>query len=186
VKRLSKTLQFDSQISNIEKVNPLFSSCNVRVLYTGVNRNNSSLTKDVVENAIPTIYNIPIVGEFIETKEDFGGHGGKIEISDKGIKFIKTTVPYGIVPESAKVYWEDVEENDGTIHTYMNIEGALLWTGRYEEAAKVIDEGRPQSMEIEVIDGAFTKDKVYEIKDMVFSALCILGEDVEHVLNQLI
>jgi hypothetical protein len=148
-------------------------------MYAGINRNNSNISKDVVDKAIPTIYNIPIVGEFIENKDDFGGHGGKIEISDQGVKFIKTTVPYGIVPESANVYWEDVEENDGKIRTYLNIEGALLWTGRYEEASKVIEEGRPQSMEIEVNDGEFTKDKVYEIKDMVFSALCILGEDVE-------
>jgi hypothetical protein len=151
----------------------------VRVLYTGVNRNNSSISEQVVENALPTIHNIPIVGEFIEAKDDFGGHGGKIEISDQGVKFIKTTVPYGIVPESANVYWEDVTESDGTARKYLNIEGALLWTGRYEEAAKVIEEGRPQSMEIEVTDGEFTKDKIYEIKDMVFSALCILGEDVE-------
>jgi hypothetical protein len=179
VKRLSRTLQFDSQITDIEKVNPLFSSCNVRVLYTGLNRNNSIISKDVVDNALGSIYNIPIVGEFIEAKDDFGGHGGKIEISDQGIKFIKTTVPYGIVPESANIYWEDVTESDGTVHNYLNIEGALLWTGRYEEASKVIEEGRPQSMEIEVMDGEFTKDKKYEIKDMVFSALAILGEDVE-------
>lgn len=174
-----KTLQFDSQISNIEKMNPLFSTCNVRVLYTGVNRNGSSISQDVVDKSLYSIYNLPIVGEFIENKDDFGGHGGKIEITDSEVKYIRTTIPYGTVPESAKVYWEDVEENNGTINKYLNIEGALLWTGRYQEALKVIEEGRPQSMEIEVNDGIYNQNKIYEITDMVFSALCILGEDVE-------
>lgn len=173
------TIQFDSSISNIKKVNPLFSSCSVRVMYTGVNRNNSSISQEVVEKSLDTIYNIPIVGEFIESKDDFGGHGGKIEITDSEVKFIKTTVPYGIIPESANVYWEDVKELDGSIHKYLNVEGALLWTGRYQEALKAIEEGRPQSMEIEVNSGKFNKNKVYEIEDMIFSALCILGEDVE-------
>jgi hypothetical protein len=148
-------------------------------MYTGINRNGSSISKDVVDRSIDTIYNIPIIGEFIENKDDFGTHGGKVEISDQGVKFIKTTVPFGVVPSTANIYWEDVEENDGTINNYLNIEGAILWTGRYEEASKVIEEGRPQSMEIEVVDGTFNKDEVFEIQDMVFSALCILGTDVE-------
>ncbi len=66
---VQKTEQFTANFVDIEYVNPLFSKCKVKVLYTGDNRNNSSFTKDVVESALPSIYNIPIVGEFVEKQK---------------------------------------------------------------------------------------------------------------------
>lgn len=169
------TMQFEAKITDVEPVNPLFSRCKIYVMYTGANRNGSYISKETVEKALPTIYNIPIIGEFSEAIDDFKGHGGKIEISDDGVKFIKTTKPYGVVPESAVASWETVDGQE-----YLVLEGCYLWTGRYEEANKVIEEGKGQSMEIEIVDGAFNKaTNVYEIKEMIFSALCILGDDVE-------
>ena len=47
--------------------------------------------------------------------DNFGGHGGKLEISDKGIKYVETTKPYGVVPESAEIAWEAVTEESGTV-----------------------------------------------------------------------
>jgi len=175
---VQKTEQFTANFVDIEYVNPLFSKCKVKVLYTGDNRNNSSFTKDVVESALPSIYNIPIVGEFVEKQEDFGGHGGKIEISDDEIKFVQTTKPYGVVPESAEVYWETHEDN-GVEHEYLIVDGCYLWTGRYEEAQSVIENGKGQSMEIEVSSGDFNNDDVFEITSFNFSALCILGDETE-------
>lgn len=172
------THQFTAEFTDIQAVNPLFSKCKVKVMYTGDNRNNSSFTKNVVENAIPSIFNIPIIGEFIENVEDFGGHGGKIEITDKEIKMVQTTKPYGVVPESADVYWETVTEN-GEEHDYLVVDGCYLWTGRYDEAQSVIENGKGQSMEIEINSGDFNENSVFEVKDFTFSALCILGDEVE-------
>jgi len=175
---VQKTEQFTANFVDIEYVNPLFSKCKVKVLYTGDNRNNSSFTKDVIETALPSIFNIPIVGEFVEQQEDFGGHGGKIEISEDEIKFVQTTKPYGVVPESAEVYWETFEDN-GVEHEYLVVDGCYLWTGRYEEAQSVIENGKGQSMEIEVESGEFNNNDVFEITSFNFSALCILGDEVE-------
>ena len=166
------------QISDVEKINPLFSKAKIRVLYTGLNRNNTYFSKEAVEKAIPSIYNIPIVGEFLENADNFGGHGGKIEISDDDIKWIQTTKPYGVVAESAEIYWETVQENDGSEHEYLVIDGAYLWSGRYEELNDVVAQSYEQSMESKVQKGDFAKGdgaEAFKIDYFLVSALCILG-----------
>jgi hypothetical protein len=179
---VDKVVRFEVNIDEVEKINPLFSKAKIKVLYTGINRNQTHFSKSAVESALPSIFNIPIVGEYLESKENFGGHGGKIEITDQGIEWIQTTKPYGVVPESASTYWENVTESDGTINEYLVIDGAYLWTGRYDELEDLLNQSYGQSMEIEVQDGDFAVIdgvKTFDIKDFVFSALCILGVDKE-------
>jgi hypothetical protein len=173
-----KTLKFDIDLSNIEKLNPLFSKATVKVLYTGNNRNNTYFSKESVENALPSIFGIPIIGEYLKEKDNFGSHGGKIVLSDQGIEYIQTTQPYGFVPESANIHWESITEEKGDVHDYLVIDDAYLWTGRYEELDDLLNEPYGQSMEIEVEDGEFEEidgQQTYNVKSFVFSALCILG-----------
>ena len=173
-----KLVDFQTSISDIKVVNPEFSSCRIRVLYTGRNRNMSSITKDAVEKALPTIIGIPIVGEFNESIEDFKGHGGSIDLDS--YKFIHTTKAYGYVPESATYEWQTVEGSDGSTRQYLTIEGCRLWTGRYPEAYSVIESGKGQSMEINVTEGQWLEEEeIYQIDNFTFSGLCILGDDVE-------
>jgi len=175
---MGKKLDFQSSISEVKQVNPLFSTCKVRVLYTGKNRNMSIITKEAVDKAMPSIYNIPIVGEFMVENQDYKGHGGKLDLDS--YKFLHTTKPYGVVPESATYEWETVKQADGTVREYLTINGCYLWTGRYEEAFSVVDKGKGQSMEIEVTNGKWVdEEEAYQIDDFLFSALCILGDDVE-------
>lgn len=178
-KRVKKTLlDFSVSISDIKPVNPLFSTCKVKVMYTGVNRNKSTISRQAVEKALPTLANIPIVGEFSVENQDFKGHGGSIDLSD--YRYIHTTKPYGVVPESATIDWVNDKDPYGNPHEYLVVNGCYLWTGRYEEAESVINNGKGQSMEIEVVDGEFDKlQDSYIIKDFIFSALCILGDTTE-------
>lgn len=177
---VDKVVRFEVNMDEVEKINPLFSKAKIKVLYTGLNRNNTHFSKSAVEDALHSIYNIPIVGEYLEAKDNFGGHGGKIEITDQGIEYIQTTKPYGVVAESAEVYWENVTENDGTINEYLVIDGAYLWTGRYSELEDLLNQSYGQSMEIEVKDGDYSVIdgvRTFDIKNFIFSALCILGVD---------
>ncbi len=177
---MNKALRFEATISEAKPINPQFSKAKARILYTGKNRNNTYFSKEVVEKMLPTLYNIPVVGEYKEKSEDFGTHGGKIEISDEGLKWIETTKPYGVVPADAEVGWETITEDDGTVREYLYCT-IYLWTGRYPEALKVIENNtNNQSMEIAVNDAEWNDaEGYYNIKDAVFSALCILGQDVE-------
>lgn len=167
-----KSIDFRSSISDVKQVDPLFSTCKVRVLYTGKNRNMSIIEKRAVEQALPTLLNKPIIGEYSQEKQDWKGHGGAIDMDS--YDFIHTTKPYGLVPESAEFEWETIGGRE-----YLTVHGCLLWTGRYPEAYSVIEKAKGQSMEIEVTNGEWMEDEeAYRIDNFIFSALCILGDDV--------
>lgn len=174
----NKTISFSSKFSKPEKFNSQFHKVKIYVAYTGKNRNGSIISKETFEEKlIPTIYGIPIVGEWKEQNNDFGTHGGKIEISDEGIKSIETTKPYGFVDSSAKIDWELITEDDGIEREYLTADG-YLWTSRYPESLNVLDGKNNQSMELNVFNGE-VQDDYFEITDGEFSALCILGQEVE-------
>lgn len=178
---MEKNLRFSMTIKDVEKINPLFSKCKAYILYKDDNRNGSYLSKEAVEDAIPSLYNIPIVGEYLKEKDNFGSHGGKLEIKDDEIEYVQTTVPYGLIPESANVYWEEVQEKNGSVNEYLVADGCILWTGRYQELSTVMEEGKyNQSMEIQPVDANFAivgGKEVFKIDKFIFSALCILGVD---------
>lgn len=171
------------------EINPLMSSCEIKVLYLGENRNQSYITKEVATEMAKTLRGAPIVGYYREDKEDFRDHGEKIIFDDEGVKFECLTKPYGFVAPDAKVWFQKFEDTDdfgNTITREYLMTTGYLWTGQYEEAKLAIDEGRPQSMELdsETLDGHWsTNNKTgmdfFIINDAIFSKLCILGEDVE-------
>lgn len=178
---MSETLKFESKITHFENVNPLFSRVKIRIAYTGLNRNNSFISKETFEKAIPTIYLCPIVGEYNQSIEDFRGHGGKLEITDDSIKWITTTQAYGVIDTNSEITWEEVIEDDGKVKDYICATG-YLWTGRYPELNSVIENSKSQSMEIEINSGEFQEIdgvKSYAISDFTFSGFCILGDDIE-------
>lgn len=176
----NKIITFESRFGTPEKFNSQFHMVKIYIAYPGKNRNGSIISKETFEKMIPSLYGIPVVGEWKDDKEDFGTHGGKIEISDEGIQYIETTKPYGFVDSSATVQWESVVEEDGTEREYLTTT-AFLWTSRYPEALKVLENKNNQSMELNVFDGRMSEDypEYFEILDGEFSALCILGETVE-------
>ena len=171
------------------EINPLMSSCEIKVLYLGENRNHSYITKEVATEMAKTLRGAPIVGYYKEEKEDFRDHGEKIIFDDEGVKFECLTKPYGFVAPDAQVWFqkfEDTDEFGNKITREYLMTAGYLWTGQYEEAKLAIDEGRPQSMELddETLDGHWSTNSntgmdFFIINDAIFSKLCILGEDVE-------
>ena len=171
------------------EINPLMSSCEIKVLYLGENRNHSYITKEVATEMAKTLRGAPIVGYYKEEKEDFRDHGEKVIFDDEGIKFECLTKPYGFVAPDAKVWFQkfkDVDDFGNEITREYLMTTGYLWTGQYEEAKLAVDEGRPQSMELEEesLDGHWSTNnntgmEFFIINDAIFTKLCILGEDVE-------
>ena len=179
---LKEITRFNISIDQVEEVNPLFSKCFIKILYTGLNQNKVYIEREVAEEMAKTLYNIPIVGEYLEKVDDFKDHGGRIEIEDDSIEFVHTTKPYGVVPANTNITWMSVTEEDGTVRDYLTCWG-YLWTGRYPEVKRVIEQGNPQSLELDedTLEGQWVKEgpQVYfKISKAVFSALAILGEKV--------
>lgn len=171
-----KTMKFESKITDIEYINPLFSKIKIRIAYTGVNPNGSHFSKESFEKAIPSIYNCPVIGEYFEETDCFGSHGGRIIIDDKGVRFEQTTMPYGCIDANSEISWETVEE-DGIEKEYLCATG-YLWTSRYPEVEQVVNNSAKQSMEIEIESGKTIEidgKKYFDITDFLFSGFCILG-----------
>lgn len=185
-----------STVDNIEFIDlapsdtsPLVSECTIKVMYVGMNRNGSYIDKPTAIEMAKTLRSCPIVGAWRKDIEDFGDHGHVVTIEDGEIKFACKTVPYGFVAPDARVWFQkftDVDDLGNEVeHEYMMTTG-YLWTGQFKEAQSVIDEGKPQSMEIDEasLDGRWAKDAkdgldFFIINDAMFSKLCILGDDVE-------
>ena len=171
-------------------INPLMSSCEIKVFYLGQNRNGSSISKQVASEMAKTLRGAPIVGYYKEEKEDFSDHGHQVVIDDEGIHFNCLTKPYGFVAPDAKVWFQDFDDFDdfgnSVTRTYLMTTG-YLWTGQFQEVKQVFkDNGKPQSMQIDdkTIKGKWSKDynsglEFFIINDAIFSKLCILGDDVE-------
>ena len=150
-------LTYASSLTDICEINSSFDSGVLRICYTGKNRNNSSISKEVMTNAIPTIYNCPVVCNYDPETNELGGHDMAITKDDDGnLRLMNVTYPVGLIPESSKVWFEDYEEEDGTVHEYLYAE-VLLW--KRQEAYKKIKE-----------------DGVFVIDDFEFNAFCLISE----------
>ena len=168
-------------------LNPHISECEIKVCYLGRNRNGSYINKDTAEKMAQTLPGTPIVGAYRKDIDDFGDHGEVIKIEDGEISFSCKTTPYGFVAPDAKVWFqkfEDIDEFDNRVErTYLMTTG-YLWTGQYPEIEKCITEGMGQSMELDPMDGYWSKDQAsgiefFIVNDATFTKLCVLGSDVE-------
>lgn len=170
-------------------INPLMQQCEIKVFYLGHNRNGSYINRETALEMAKTLRGTPIVAAYNKDKEDFGDHGHVMHIEDGEITFSVKTIPYGFVSPNAEVWFQnftDTDEFGNTVErTYLMTTG-YLWSGQFEELMKVINEGQPQSMELdsESLKGHWATDNnlgvdFFIINDATFSKLCILGDNVE-------
>ena len=171
-------------------INPLMSSCQIKVLYIGENRNRSYISKDVAMEMAKSLRGAPIVGYYKKDKQDFADHGEQLILDDEGIHFNCLTKPYGFVAPDAQVWFQDFQDSDEfgntKVRTYLMTTG-YLWSGQFEEAQQVLEDGgKPHSMELDEksLQGHWSTNikedmEFFIINDAIFSKLCILGDDVE-------
>lgn len=166
------SIVFSSGIRNLVERNSSFDSGVLRVAYTGKNRNNSFISKETFERCMPSIYNCPIVCNYDRESDTIGSHDMELVSDDNGMRIVNITQPVGVIPESAKYWWEEIEDDYG-LHEYLCVD-ALIWK-RQEAYRKIKDDGiTDESMEITVKEGGMV-DGVYVIDRFEFTAFCLLG-----------
>lgn len=167
-------MTYASSLTNLCEVNSSFDTGVLRICYTGENRNKSFLSKETITKSIPTLYNCPIVCNYDRETDTLGGHDMEIVCDGDGnLRIVNITTPVGVIPESAKVWFEDYEEDDGTVHEYLYAE-VLLWK-RQEAYKKIKNDGiTAHSMEIKVKSGK-SVDGVYHVADFEFNAFALIG-----------
>lgn len=168
-------MTYASSLTDLCEVNSSFDTGVLRICYTGENRNGSFLSKEAIERCIPSIYNCPLVCNYDRESDTLGGHDIDVVRNDEGeLRIVNITTPVGVVPESAQVWFDNYEEDDGTIHEYLYAE-VLLWK-RQEAYKKIKKDGiTAHSMEINVNEGGMFADGVYHIDDFEFNAFCLIG-----------
>lgn len=179
-----KTISFNARVTPVKPLNEEFTLCKCYVMALGKNRNLSFISKDATDAALPSLFNIPVIGHLYvddEGKYHMGGHDHTIvQDADGQYKFKSVCVPYGVVPQQDEIHYEDVQETNGETHTYL-VADVILWTGRFPELLDAVYDEKTyfgQSMEINVGDYTpFDEDKNYtNILDFTYSALCLLGK----------
>lgn len=167
-------MTYASSLTDLCSVNSSFDRGVLRIAYHGDNQNRSSISKEVFERCVKTMYDCPIVCNYDRDTDTLGGHDIEVVRDSNGtLRIVNATTPLGVIPESAKVWWDFVTEDDGTEHEYLFAE-ALLWK-RQEAYRKIKRDGiTAHSMEITVKEGELI-DGVFHIYDFEFTAFALIG-----------
>ena len=183
-KQIDKVVFESAMTTNFEKIgNTGFIKGRCKIAYAGKNRNYSEITLDAFDNAMESLKLIPIVGNWISDKGNFGGHDWAWEGQGNEMKFIDLTKPYGVVPENHNAEWVDISDEYGNVKKYLECD-VILWQERYpEQVDKIKNGGVNQSMEIIPTNYDWTNDDYFQIKDFYYSALCLLGRDEDNKDN---
>ena len=118
--------------SNEERTSNLYEKAKLQIFYVGETSDHRLFTEDFANKIIETLPNVPVVGFYSDDEEDFKGHN-------------TTQYIYGIVPESAKV---DFEEIDGKTWAITDV---ILYTGRKDNIGVVASKifGKQHSLELD-------------------------------------
>ncbi len=169
------------KLDSVNITDTRFIRVKIKLMHLGLNLNNSIFTKDVVDAAIPTLYNTPILGYVEKDKngdKDFSDHRKVLTIDKKKISITYKGSSYGVIPESCNPRYEKEMCEDGVEREYLVVDG-LVWTKIEDSDIFLRDEIKNQSMELDEdsIEGGFDKDKHFVFSKIVFYGACALGEN---------
>lgn len=173
---------------SFSKLNSNFLVGKCYVMALGKNQNYSYFSQESVENAHPSLGFIPVIGHLIEDENGnryMGSHDVKLDLET--FKFKSLCVPFGVVIPSETPEFEEIEEENGDLATYLTA-NVVLWAGNFPELYDAMYNDEllfNQSMEI-TFDSAepLESDNEYlDIKSFEFSALCMLGKSDDEKFN---
>lgn len=147
----------------------------LRFCHTKDNVNKSFISKSSMEDAIPSAYNIPILGYIYKNDKDEYVFAGHEFYEDENGDTVYEEVPVGVVPESAdlKLVYDKKEDKD-----YLEGNG-LIWK-TYSKASDILEreENLSVSVELDVEELSYdAKTKMLQIEKFKFSGVTILGEN---------
>lgn len=160
------------------------------LMHTGKNLNNSFFTKEVINNAIPTLQYIPIVGFIENNKEnepDFSDHRYVIIRTKNGVEEKYYGSAYGVVlsNKDSDVHFETKICDDGIEREFIVANG-IIWN-MFEDSSDIINRDMIKDHSIELdknsIDGYEDEDGVFHFTKFSFGAACILGNDVQPAMT---
>ena len=170
----------DAVITDVKEVNSSFATASLKVMYTGSNRNTSNIERKVVEDALPTLYNVPIVANWDPMARTIGGHDMTVfKDADGNLRIRNETVPLGVITDHTNFSFVKEKDENGVEHEYLKADGVVLWKRQdvYEYIVNDLNGRIAHSMEIDVTSGGKNEETgYYDVTSFEFTALCLLGE----------
>lgn len=166
-------VRFSTTFEDIRDINPSFAAGKMRIAYVGDNRNGSSISKQVLQAAIPSMFNCPVVARYDRASNSFGSHDVELVLKDNTIKIVNVTQPVGVVPLGAEYSFETDVDANGVEHEYLSTT-VYLWK-RQEAFEHICELGAiDESMEC-VFEESHVDERGYLVADrMYFEAFCLL------------
>lgn len=162
-------IKFEQTNKDTEGLLPVYlQSCHI-----DQNINGSNINEDVMNAALPSFSNRPILGYIHEVDGQYEFYGHNMHLDDDG-NIVYDEVPVGVIPEScdAKLVYD--EEKD---KTYVEVKGYIF--EQYSRAAEILErEGECSvSVELSIRELSYdAKNKYLDIEDFFFSGVTILGK----------
>nr|DAI25479.1 MAG TPA: hypothetical protein [Caudoviricetes sp.] len=159
-----------------------FLKLRVNVCHDGENRNKSFITKEALQDALPTIYNTPLLANVAMNQNgelDFGAHDIKIvedAMNEGQFRLQYVEVPVGVFPADVRDACI-VEEDDGRAHMYAS---AYLWRGYANYAEDIMQKREKSDVSMEILIKAVEfaeEDDVCRIDKFVITGVTLLGAD---------
>jgi hypothetical protein len=174
------------QYQTTRELDERFLEVKIYVLHLGENYNGSIFEKEVVENAIPSIANTPLLGfvKLNENDKDFSGHEVDLVVEKGEYKWKYKGQAYGVIPERNNARWETMTGTDGVEREYLVVD-AIVWK-KFDDATEIFSRDliKGQSMELsEKYSGHFDDTGLFVFDQFKFDGCAILGENVEPAMN---
>lgn len=178
----NKRVNLPISFSKAEFDDDRFLKVRVKVMHSGLNLNQSNFDANVIEDAKPTLANIPLLA-FVkkmdgEDTSDFAGHEWELKITNNEMKYVYLGRPIGIVPETNN-YEFSVDESG---KQFVSVD-AYVWKDYANEALDIFerDQAKKVSMEINAYDYEI-KDSFVDIKKYAYTGIAVLGDEVSEAM----
>ncbi|WP_395546722.1 MULTISPECIES: hypothetical protein [unclassified Lacrimispora] len=163
-----------------------FTKVKIKMMHLGLNLNNSIFNKEVVDEAIPTLCNTPILA-YVEKNsdgdDDFSDHRQELSIEHGTIKVTYKCIPFGVIGESCNPRYENHTTEDGVERTYLVVDG-LIWNKIEHTDIFTRDFIKDASMELtENYSGKFDEDNHFVFTKIEFDGICALGNNIEPAMK---
>ncbi len=146
-----------------------FTDVEIDLVYTGENDNKTNFKENIVEDAFPSLNNIPILG-FVNGS-DYAGH--EEEYDDEGNVTEYYGQALGVIPESCNARFVDLKDGKRWLRV-----DAIVWNKI--QASNILLEAGEKSHSIELNPNNFAgewKNGIYHFSKIEFEGACILGDN---------
>jgi len=178
---LNIPIQFQ-KLAEYEVNDTRFQKVKIWLMHLNENYNGSFFDKSIVEKALPSLANTPIliyVEKNSEGEKDASDHRSVLVKEDGQYKIKYIGQACGTIPESNNAKFEMRVCDDGIEREFVTVEG-LLWT-KFDDPIDIMnrDKVKAESMELdENYSGQFESDNLFHFTEFKFYGACILGKNV--------